>query len=127
MRLLADENFPRPSVEALRQDGHDVVWVRTDCPASKDAALLVRAEAEGRLVLTLDKDFWQLARQSKRPLRRGGVILFRVHPAVPATLTPLVRRILSQRRAWKGRLSTVTGGGLQVIQVRSARRARQSR
>jgi predicted nuclease of predicted toxin-antitoxin system len=127
MRLLADENFPRPSVEALRQDGHDIVWVRTDCPASTDTALLARAEAEGRLVLTLDKDFWQLALQRKRPLRRSGVILFRVHPAVPATLTPLVRRVLSQKREWKGRASTVASEGLQVIQVRSARRARQSR
>lgn len=127
MRLLADENFPRPSVEALRRDGHDIVWVRTDCPASTDFALLARAEAEGRLVLTLDKDFWQLARQRKSPLRRSGVVLFRVHPAVPATLTPLVRRVLTQKRDWKGRVCTVASEGLQMIPVRSARRARPSR
>jgi hypothetical protein len=30
MRLLADENFPKPIVEALRADGHDVLWARTD-------------------------------------------------------------------------------------------------
>lgn len=30
MRFLADENFPRDAVEALRQSGHDVVWIRTD-------------------------------------------------------------------------------------------------
>jgi predicted nuclease of predicted toxin-antitoxin system len=115
MRLLADENFPGPTVLTLRQDGHDVLWVRMDCPATKDTALLDRAEAEDRLVLTLDKDFWQLALQRKDPLLRSGVILFRVHPAVPATLTPLVRRALGTERDWKGHVSMVTTDGLQMI------------
>lgn len=30
MNLLANENFPRQAVEALRADGHNVLWVRTD-------------------------------------------------------------------------------------------------
>jgi hypothetical protein len=30
MRLLADENFPKPIVEALRAGGHDDLWARTD-------------------------------------------------------------------------------------------------
>jgi hypothetical protein len=34
MRLLADENFPLPTVEALRQAGHDVFWVRTEAPGT---------------------------------------------------------------------------------------------
>ncbi len=36
MRLLADENFPMPAVEALQQAGHDVTWVRTDLPGVGD-------------------------------------------------------------------------------------------
>ena len=56
MRLLADENFPRPVVEWLRAN---VLWARTDCTAWKDAALLELAESEARTVLTLDKDFWR--------------------------------------------------------------------
>jgi hypothetical protein len=27
MSFLADENFPRPAVEALRQAGFDVLWI----------------------------------------------------------------------------------------------------
>jgi Domain of unknown function (DUF5615) len=27
MIFLADENFPRPAVEALRQAGFDVLWI----------------------------------------------------------------------------------------------------
>jgi hypothetical protein len=29
MRFLANENFPRAAVEALRADGQDVSWIRT--------------------------------------------------------------------------------------------------
>ena len=57
MHLLADENFPLPTIEALRQAGHDVAWARTDAPGAKDTALLDAAEQEGRILLTLDKDF----------------------------------------------------------------------
>jgi predicted nuclease of predicted toxin-antitoxin system len=47
----------------LRKQDHDVLWARTDCPGLKDRSLLERAEADGRVVLTLDKDFWQVALQ----------------------------------------------------------------
>jgi len=40
MLLLADENFPRPTVSALRADGHDVFWTRADAQGAKDPALL---------------------------------------------------------------------------------------
>ncbi|MGA2147419.1 MAG: DUF5615 family PIN-like protein [Bryobacteraceae bacterium] len=45
MRLLADENFPKPIVEALRSGGHDVLWARTDCAGWKDVVLLDLAES----------------------------------------------------------------------------------
>ena len=81
MRLVADENFPLPTIEALRQAGQDVTWVRTDHPGATDTWLLDLAEEEGRVLLTIDKDFWQLAIQKRRPLDRSGVVLFRIHPA----------------------------------------------
>ncbi|HWB84629.1 MAG TPA: DUF5615 family PIN-like protein [Bryobacteraceae bacterium] len=75
MRLLADENFPRPTITALRQAGNDVLWARTDLPGTGDSTLLEIAEAEGRVLLTLDKDFWQIAVQRRQPLENSGVIL----------------------------------------------------
>lgn len=108
MRLLADENFPLPTVEALRQAGHDVFWVRTDAPGTGDAALLHLAEVEGRVLLTLDKDFWQIALQRRQPLERSGVILFRVHPAIPENVTPLVLRTMATDQEWGGHASVVT-------------------
>jgi predicted nuclease of predicted toxin-antitoxin system len=73
MRLLADENFPKPVVAMLRASGHDVLWARTECSGWKDDALLHRAEAEGRIKLTLDKDFWQIAMQRRAGLEQSCV------------------------------------------------------
>lgn len=36
MRFLANENFPGDAVSALRERGHDVVWIRTDAPGISD-------------------------------------------------------------------------------------------
>jgi len=75
MRLLADENFPRPLVESLRADGHDVLWARTDCAGWKDVRLLERAESEARIMLTLDRDFWQIAVQRRIPIEQSGIVI----------------------------------------------------
>jgi predicted nuclease of predicted toxin-antitoxin system len=117
MRILADENFPRPIVESLRKQGHDVLWARTDCPGLKDRKLLERAEADSRVVLTLDKDFWQLALQRPIPLKRCGVILFRVFPAIPENLEPLVDSTLRAEQSWIGQVGIVTKDGIELIPI----------
>jgi predicted nuclease of predicted toxin-antitoxin system len=115
MKFLPDENFPRPTVDSLRKERHDVVWVRTDCPGLSDRRLIERAEADDRLILTLDKDFWQLALQRPDGLRHSGVILFRVHPAVPENLQLLVVAMLRAEREWVGHVSMVTREGIEMI------------
>ena len=57
MRLLADENIPGDAVAALRATGHDVAWIRIEAPGSPDQDVLSRAQQEGRILLTFDKDF----------------------------------------------------------------------
>jgi hypothetical protein len=37
MRFLADENFPGGAVAALRENGYDVVWIRTLSPGISDS------------------------------------------------------------------------------------------
>jgi predicted nuclease of predicted toxin-antitoxin system len=100
MRLLADENFPKPIVEALQAGGHDILWARRDLSGTSDVALLDLAESEARIVLTLDKDFWQIAIQRPSPLEQSGVVLFRVHPATPENLVPLVRAFGEADTTW---------------------------
>jgi hypothetical protein len=53
MLLLANENFPRVAIDALRVDGHDVLWVRTECPGATDEQVLQLAQKGNRILLTL--------------------------------------------------------------------------
>jgi predicted nuclease of predicted toxin-antitoxin system len=118
MRLLGDENFPRKMVEMFRAQGHDVRWARTDCPGWKDVALLDLAEFEARILLTLDKDFWQIAVQRRTPLEQSGVVLFRVHPATLENIAPLVRAFIEANQAWAGHISIIAPDGIQMLASR---------
>jgi predicted nuclease of predicted toxin-antitoxin system len=118
MRLLADENFPKPIVVALRAEGHDVLWARTDLAGTSDIELLDLAEVQARIVLTLDNDFWQIAVQRRSPLEQSGVVLFRVHPATPERLAPLVRVFGEADTTWDGHISIITVDGIQMIAAR---------
>jgi hypothetical protein len=63
-RLYADENFPQPAVERLRELGHDVLTVQDAGKAQQklpDEAMLADACADGRAVVTHNrKDFRHL-------------------------------------------------------------------
>ena len=118
MRLLADENLPKPIVEALRAEGHDVLWACTDLTGAMDGVLLNLAESDARIVLTLDKDFRRIAVQRRSPLEQSGVVLFRVHPATPEGLAPLVRAFIGADTAWAGHISIITVDGIQMVAAR---------
>ena len=77
MKFLANENVAGDAVIALRKKGHDVAWIRTDAPGSKDEAVLARAMAEQRILLTFDKDFGELAFRSHL-VATCGIVLFRI-------------------------------------------------
>jgi len=79
MRILANENIPGPVVAALRDAGHDVLWAKESMAGAKDPDILSRAKAGARLVVTLDKDFGELAVRSGLPAT-SGVVLFRLPP-----------------------------------------------
>lgn len=57
MKFLVDRCAGRRLAEWLRQQGHDVVEVREYGPDPGDREILRRAVAEGRILVTMDKDF----------------------------------------------------------------------
>ena len=80
--------------------------------------LLDLAESEASTVLTLDKDFWQIAVQRRVPLERSGVVLFRFQPATPGNLDPLVRVLVAAKGTWAGCISIITADGFQMLAAR---------
>ncbi len=118
MRILANENFPGEAVEALRARGHDVTWVRTDFPGASDFVVSDRAAAEGRLLITFDKDFGEIA------FRRGlfapaAIILFRIRTSSPARVAQIAVAVLESRNDWPGNFSVIEEGRIRMTPLPS--------
>jgi predicted nuclease of predicted toxin-antitoxin system len=113
MRFLANENIPLDVVEAVRQLGHDVAWVRADAPGSPDPIVLQRAVVEQRILLTCDKDFGELAFQFGLPAT-CGIVLFRFPASSSATLATLVTAALQSRTDWAGQFSVAEPGRIRM-------------
>lgn len=106
MRILANENFPGKAVASLIDRGHDVIWVRTEAPGISDQDVLSRAQAEGRVLITFDKDFGELAFRYGLP-SKCGVVLFRMAAPSPEHVARVAVAALESRDDWQGHFAVV--------------------
>jgi predicted nuclease of predicted toxin-antitoxin system len=106
MRFLADENVPGPAVLALRQEGHDVLWIKEVIPGAEDSAVLDLAQREQRVVVTADTDFGELAFRSGLPAQ-CGIILLRLDWTDPGADNYTIARALGSRADWNGIFAVV--------------------
>ncbi len=121
MNLLLNENLPLLAVEALRQAGHDVLWVRTDMRGQADDVILQRAQDEDRLVLTFDKDFGELAFRFGLPAT-CGILLFRLQTHSPEHIQKRVLETLAERDDWTGHLFVIEEHRIRARPLPSSRR-----
>ena len=112
MRFLANENIPGPVVVALRGGGHDVVAVKESMPGASDRAVLERAQADGRLVVTFDKDFGELAVRLR--LSAAGVILLRLAGTNPDADNARAVAAITSREDWSGHFAVVTDDRIRL-------------
>jgi predicted nuclease of predicted toxin-antitoxin system len=112
MRLLANENFPRLLVVALRQAGHDVASVREAYPGVSDVEVLGIAGQEARIVATFDKDFGALAFRAGMPAP-AGIILIRIDPRRSVIASQVVAALAAEC-PWAGHLATVEPGRIRL-------------
>ena len=81
MRFVVDECCPRSLVVALRDAGHEASYVRDDMGGVSDIDVAAAASAQGRIVVTLDYDFGDLAvRSLAAPV---GVIIVQATTLLP--------------------------------------------
>jgi predicted nuclease of predicted toxin-antitoxin system len=106
MRLLANENLPAQTIAALQQAGHDVVWMRTEAPGSRDEDVLARAQSEERILITFDKDFGELAFRAHLP-SATGIVLLRISAPSPDAMSLAIVSALSRRTDWAGHFSVI--------------------
>jgi len=77
VELLADESCAGPVIRALRAAGHDLVAISEVAKGAGDEAVMERAFADGRVLITEDRDFGELVYASARPT--AGVVFVKFH------------------------------------------------
>jgi predicted nuclease of predicted toxin-antitoxin system len=103
-KFLANENVPTEAVTLARRSGLDIAWVKDLTPGADDDAVLALSVAEGRVLVTFDKDFGEMAfRQGKQAT--CGVILLRPRLRSPDYLAHFMLAVLTQPLAWQGNFS----------------------
>ena len=113
MRFLANENIPADAVTALERAGHDIVWVRTAAPGSKDEDILAWAMREGRVLLTFDQDFGELAWRAGLPAS-SGIVLFRLPMPAAAEAGAMLAARICERNDWAGHFTVIEPGRIRM-------------
>ena len=106
MKLLLDACVWGGALEELAEAGHDVLWAGDWPESPSDEDLLGQAHREGRVLVTLDKDFGELAFRSGRAAL-SGIILFRISAPSSAYVARAAVAALESRTDWAGYFAVV--------------------
>lgn len=113
MKFLADENFPRPALVALRKAGWDVFSIAEEHPGVPDEDVAAICADPGRILLTFDKDFGELV--FRRGLPAGsGVVLFRIPPDSPEKAAEVVLALVQSQPDLAGLYCVVTRDRIRI-------------
>lgn len=112
MKLLTDACIWGPTNAALRVAGHDVDWVG-DWPADPgDLEILERVHADGRVLVTVDNDFGELA--VRQGVSHSGIIRLAMTPVVLEAEVCLAVIAAFERELIEGAIVTATPGRMRL-------------
>jgi predicted nuclease of predicted toxin-antitoxin system len=114
MKFLLDENVDARLKTHLTEFRHDVTRVGTDYPRGlPDRDVLATAQAEGRVLITNDRDFGELVFRLRQP--HQGVILLRLGNYAPlATMIQRLDDVLARHGDQLDHFIVVTSRAIRV-------------
>ena len=95
MKFLADINIPQSVVLYVVQNGHDVLDLKKINLLAKDTEIIKIAQREGRIVLTLDKDFIGL---TQFPKYHVACIVIRLKDQNPKNIVNYLNQLLNNQK-----------------------------
>lgn len=92
MRFLVDECAGPTVAKWLREQGHEVFSVFDEAKGISDEDVLNMAVAEGRILITNDKDFGEMIFRERR--HHKGIIFIRLNDERSANKINVIRHLL---------------------------------
>jgi predicted nuclease of predicted toxin-antitoxin system len=111
-RLFADENIPARAIEALRDAGCDVLSVRAHAPESADDEVPRISVAQGRILLTFDRDFGELI-FGQSHAAPPSVFYFRTLPVDSREVSDMVLSLLADGESINDSMVIVSRQGIR--------------
>lgn len=113
MKFLIDESADARLAGYLRSRGHDATLVASSHrPGLTDEEVLAIAHAEGRILLTDDRDFGELVFRRHRP--HAGVIFFRLSTTAIAVRIERLNHVLTRHVQHLDQFLVVSEGGVRM-------------
>ena len=105
-------------VNYLRSLGYDVLAVAETISQAADSDVLARASSEGRILVTNDKDFGELAFRVGQV--HQGVLLLRLQDESPTNCVRVLKAVLEQYAArLPSHFTVATESGVRIRPARS--------
>jgi predicted nuclease of predicted toxin-antitoxin system len=112
--VLANENFPKPSIVIMRNSGLDVVSVQESNPSISDKEVVEWANRENRIILTFDKDYGEIVFRNKIPC---SVVFFRRKGKSPKDAGDYLLKILLLIK-WDGYFTVIDDNGIRQRELK---------
>jgi predicted nuclease of predicted toxin-antitoxin system len=94
MNFVADEGVDQQIVIALRENGHDVLYIAELASGINDNMVLQFTNEQNRILMTRDKDFGELVYRDKKV--HSGIILNRLYELNSAKKAELVAKTIEE-------------------------------
>lgn len=113
MRFLVDECVGPSVASWLRENNHDAKSAYEDCRGWADERILETARSEGRIVVTMDKDFGDMVFRMKLP--HCGIILLRSgFPSIAKKISMMQMALTLPEDQISGRFIVVTETAIRI-------------
>ena|SRR3989344_8239397 len=106
MKFLADVNIPQSVITYLTKLGHNVLDLKTVDKSATDTDVIQIAKKEGRVILTLDKDFIVL---TQFPKYQTATIAIRLKKQSPELILKYLDELLKNQKP------KILGNSLTII------------
>jgi predicted nuclease of predicted toxin-antitoxin system len=111
MKLLADECLEPAVVQALKDFGHDVLWMRDAFSGTLDPAVAEIAAEQDRIILSYDVAFAAEMRLSNRD--HPGFIIARLAGFPKAEIAGQFEQVLRMKPNWHGIIAVIKPTGVR--------------
>ena len=105
MKFITDENLGIKVPDYLKDLGFDIVSVAQIARGDPDKKVLEIANKQGRILITLDKDFGELVFKEK--LIHAGVILLRLKDESVDNKKRVLSKALRSKRNFQGKFMVI--------------------